>query len=110
MMSVVIPIGADMPDPTNGYIAWRVGDKGDMHTLPDADSAKAINDAKTAGLLPILELQVQVAGGQGSASVGAAWSDSHSDALIGVAAGGTAAIGKLEKQWFDSYSAFAVHR
>jgi hypothetical protein len=109
MNAVIIPIVADMPDPSNGYIAWHVGDKDDLHTLPDADYAKAINDAKAAGLLPILELEVQVANGQGSASVGAAWSDSHSDEQIGVLSGGAQAIGKLEKQWFDSYSAFAVH-
>lgn len=111
MNAVIIPIIADMPDANDGVILWHSTDKGNLHTLPDADYVKAINDAKSAGLLPILELEVQQQSNPTlppSASIGFNWSDEKSDGQLQVASG-TKSIGALEKQWFDSYTAFASH-
>jgi hypothetical protein len=112
MNAVIIPIYADMPDPNDGYIAWRPTDKSDVHTLPDDDYIKAIKDAKSAGLLPILELEVlqesSATTSESPAFIGASWSGVRSEGELAVTTG-TKSIGALEKQWFDNYSAFATH-
>ncbi len=111
MNAVIIPVIADMPDANDGYIAWHPSDKGDVHTLAENDYIKAIKDAKSAGLLPILELEVyqeSTPTSESPAFIGANWSGSRSSAGIAVTSG-TKTIGQLEKQWFDNYTAFAIH-
>src|SRR5262249_15971309 len=71
-------------------------------------------DARKAGLLPILELQMRqqdlTSGPDDSAAlVGVDWAASHSSQSLSNGASVSKTIGTLEKQWFDNYTAFAVH-
>ncbi|HEU5441587.1 MAG TPA: hypothetical protein VFU88_20050 [Ktedonobacterales bacterium] len=115
MNTVVIPVVADMPLRNDSYIAWHNKDRNDVDTLPEGDYVQAIKDAQKAGLTPILELQVHqqdVLRSQGDESgslVGTSWSDSHSSDNIANNNGALVNVGKLERAWFDTYTAFAVH-
>lgn len=108
MNAVIIPVVADMSVRSGSDLVWTAGN--DKDTLPEGDYVKAIHDARAAGLLPILELQVrqydQLSGSNTSgALVGRAWWDS-SVADQYLALGGN--VGTLERTWFDNYSAFAA--
>src|SRR5262249_55025390 len=88
MNAVIIPVVADMPYRYDSYIAWRTSDLDDVHTLPEPDYAKAITDARKAGLLPILELQIRQqdpsSGPDDSAElVGVDWAVSYSSQSLG---------------------------
>jgi hypothetical protein len=114
MNSVIIPVVADMPYRDDSVLLWRSSDRGDAHTLPDSDYVQAISDAKKAGLVPILELQVRqedpLSGGSESGQyVGEFWSDFGSSASTALGNGKSITVGPTEKQWFDNYAAFAVH-
>ena len=115
MNSVIIPVVADMPVRSASALAWRPNDKGDKDTFDDSIYVQAINDARKAGLVPILELQVRqqdplsrTTNGidENSQLVGVAWSDLHSNNNI---FGESDNIGVLEHKWFDNYTAFASH-
>lgn len=115
MNTVIIPVVADMPTRSSGYLAWHSTDKGNKDTFDDSVYVRAINDAKKAGLVPILELQVRqqdtlstTANGINETGqlVGAAWSNLPSKYNI---AGEKSPIGVLEHTWFDNYTQFAVH-
>lgn len=111
MNSVVIPVVADMPTRSASYIAWHTNDSGNKDTFADNVYIQAINDARKAGLVPILELQMRQqdilsSGDESSQWVGAAWSNLRSDLFINSQ---TDPIGVLEHKWFDNYTAFAVH-
>ncbi len=110
MNAVIIPVIADMPVRSGSELDWHAGQKNDKDTLPESDYEHAIVDARKAGLLPILELQVRqydyLSGSDNSASlVGRVWYDSRSTDNF-LALGGT--VGVLEKTWFDNYTAFAA--
>ncbi len=110
MNAVIIPVVADMPVRSGSELDWHAGQKNDKDTLPESDYERAIQDARKAGLLPILELQVRqydyLSGSNTSGSlVGRVWYDSRSTDNY-LALGGT--VGTLEKTWFDNYTAFAA--
>lgn len=119
MNAVIIPVIADMPLRSGSTMLWHAGQKGNYDSLPVTTYARAIEDARKAGLLPILELQVRqfdflsgclnAAPGPGcnssSTLVGRAWYDSRSTDPYPTLNGTT---GQLEKGWFDNYTAFAV--
>ena len=118
MNSVIIPVVADMPYRNGSTLFWHSTDKGDIHTLPDSDYQNAINDAKEAGLVPILELRVEQEDPTDSASqlyspqlVGEFWStyQSTETTILPDAAGTSITVGPTEKQFFDNYTEFAVH-
>ncbi|HEX8996891.1 MAG TPA: hypothetical protein VF812_12755 [Ktedonobacterales bacterium] len=110
MNAVIIPVVADMPVRSGSTLNWHAGQKGDQDTLSESDYTRAVQDARKAGLLPILELQVRQydttnSGSDTSGSlVGRVWYDSRSTDNY-FALGGS--VGTLEKTWFDNYSAFA---
>lgn len=109
MNAVIIPVIADMPNRSKSLILWHAGQKADLDTLLESDYEQAIKDARTAGLIPILELQVRQydldSGSDTSADlVGKAWAFTRSDANF-ASLGGT--VNQLEKGWMDNYSAFA---
>lgn len=109
MNAVIIPVVADMPVRSGAELDWHAGQKNDKDTLPESDYERAIQDARKAGLLPILELQVRqydyLSGSNTSGSlVGRAWYDSRSSDNY-LTLGGN--VGTLEKTWFDNYTAFA---
>jgi hypothetical protein len=110
MNAVIIPVVADMPVRSGSELDWHAGQKNDKDTLPESDYERAIQDARKAGLLPILELQVRqydyLSGSNTSGSlVGRVWYDSRSSDNY-LALGGS--VGTLEKTWFDNYTAFAA--
>lgn len=113
MNAVIIPVIADMPNRDQSCLTWTAGQTiqcngasfTNKDTLPESDYEQAIKDARSAGLIPILELQVLQYGPTSDHSsdlVGHVWVNSKSSAFI---AG--AAVGASEKGWFDNYSAFA---
>lgn len=109
MNAVIIPVIADMPNRSKSTILWHAGQKADIDTLPESDYEQAIKDARAAGLIPILELQMrQYDIGSGTDTgpdlVGKAWANIHGSANFG-SLGGSA--NQLEKGWMDSYSVFA---
>jgi Glycoside Hydrolase Family 113 len=115
MNTVIIPVVADMPIRSGSTIAWHSNDKGNKDTFDDSFYIRAINDAKKAGLVPILELQLRqqdqlstVRGGidESSQWIGVAWSNLTSKYNI---YGENDPIGVLEHKWFDNYTQFAVH-
>ena len=113
MNAVIIPVVADMPERSERTLAWHNTDKSDIDTLPQSSYVQAITDARKAGLVPILELQVlqqdQIDTPDESGSlVGAAWSENPSFQAIYDEANNRNAVGTLERQWFDAYTAFAV--
>ena len=114
MNSVIIPVVADMPIRDNSPILWQSNQSGDIHTLPDSEYEQAISDARTAGLVPILELKVDeedttVSGPLTSQVIGYFWSAFKSSQTTTVGQGIPITVGPTEKQWFDNYTAFAVH-
>ncbi len=108
MNTVIIPVVADMPQRSDSAIYWHATDKQDVNTLPDADYIQAIQDARKAGLTPILELQLQqedsVSPNTDSTYIGETWASLHSTSSIGLGQ-----IGTLERTWFNNYTAFAVY-
>jgi hypothetical protein len=108
MNTVIIPVIADMPERSNSAILWHSTDNGNRDTLPDGDYIKAIQDARSAGLVPILELQLRqqdpASPNEDPTYIGGTWSSLHSSTAIGLGQ-----IGTLERNWFNNYTAFAVH-
>jgi hypothetical protein len=110
MNSVIIPVIADMPLRSGSVVLWHSTDRGNLDTLLDADYIRAIQDARKAGLVPILELQLRqqdtdrTQGREDPTYAGSVWSGLQSDRSIS-----TGTIGNLERGWFNNYTAFAVH-
>lgn len=114
MNAVIIPVYADMPDRTDRKLSFNSAESGNQSTLPDADYDRAIQDALTAGLVPILELRVRVWGRTNTSDTpdeaGFIWSGDSVDKTVQPAdANKTDSIANLERGWFDNYTAFAVH-
>jgi|SRR5579884_3906831 len=113
MNAVIIPVVADQPDSLDSRISWSGGDSDNVHTLGDDQYTKAIHDAKQAGLVPILELQLRADDNaaleaDSSTVIGTSWAEVQSDRDVG-GSHGKVRVGAVEKQWFDNYTAFAVH-
>jgi hypothetical protein len=117
MNVVIIPVVADMPYRSDSIISWDASDptigKYDLDTFDDKTYLQAIDDARKAGLIPVLELvirqQSKVSNGDESAElVGRAW-DLQSTYSYGAEKGGRLNVGDTEHAWFDNYTAFAVH-
>lgn len=115
MNSVIIPVVADMPIRSSSYISWHSNDNGNKDTFADNVYIQAITDARKAGLVPILELELRQqdplsVGSSGlnetSQLIGAAWSNLTSKYNI---YGESDPIGVLEHKWFDNYTQFAAH-
>ena len=114
MNSVIIPVIADMPSRSDSQLCWHFTDGCSVNTLPDDEYKQAVRDALKAGLVPILELQVRqhdsYSGGSDSPEfAGAVWSTLTHSVSITATNGHGGSIGQLEADWFDNYTAFAVH-
>ena len=114
MNAVIIPVIADMPERSNSTLCWHFTEGCDVNTLSDDQYKQALRDALKAGLVPILELQVRQhdnrsAGSDSPEYAGAIWSNLTSVTPIGLESGGNRSVGQLEGDWFDNYTAFAVH-
>ncbi len=115
MNTVVIPIAADMPKRNSSDLYWHTKDNYvNLDVLPDQDYAKAIDDARKAGLEPILELQVKQQSienypDERAKYVGWNWYGLPSTQSLFVGGGGSVTVGTLEHTWIDTYTAFAVH-
>ncbi|HUY75815.1 MAG TPA: hypothetical protein VMV29_03535 [Ktedonobacterales bacterium] len=110
MNTVVIPVIADMPSRDGSELDWHSSDQHSVNTLPESDYVQAVKDAISAGMVPILELEVRqedqnFPGSDSSQLVGTIWSQLDHSQYIG---GETNPIGQLEQDWFDNYTAFAV--
>lgn len=110
MNAVIIPVIADMTLRSDSTLLWHAGQAGNTDTLAESAYIRAIQDARKAGLVPILELQVrqfdQLSGANHSgALVGRAWFDSRSGDPYGPRGIG---VGVTEKTWIDNYTAFAA--
>lgn len=113
MNTVVIPVIADMPERNASDLYWQVNQKGDLDTLPELDYLKAIDDARAAGLEPILELQVRQQDpvsllSQEPKFIGENWYGLGSQSSLFIH-GRSTSVGTLEHTWVDNYTAFAVH-
>jgi hypothetical protein len=114
MNTVVIPIYADMPSVIESALYWHASDNyANLDTLPDSAYIQAINDARAAGLEPVLELEVRQQDGESKPDerarwIGSGWYSQPSTQAIYIN-GTPSVVGSLERAWADNYSAFAVH-
>lgn len=114
MNTVVIPVIGDMADRNSSTIYWRASDNfAELDTLPDLDYAKAIDDARKAGLEPILELELKQYDPTKTPDrrplyIGENWYGLRADSSLFIN-GGSESVGQLEHTWVDNYTAFAVH-
>jgi hypothetical protein len=114
MNTVVIPVIADMPKRSSSEFYWHTTDKyASLDILPDTDYVKAIEDARKAGLEPVIDLQVKQqsveSGGDDRAKyVGWSWYGLPSNQSL-FTGNGTVVVGTLEHTWVDEYTAFAAH-
>jgi hypothetical protein len=114
MNSVIIPVVADMPNRSDSAISTNPTDAANKDTLPDSDYVAAIQAARKAGLVPILELvlrqqdKLNQAGDESSELVGKAWYNAPAGSNYGLN-GSTANVLVKERGWFDAYTTFAVH-
>lgn len=114
MNAVIIPVIADMPSRSDSKLCWHFTDGCDVNTLPDDEYKQVLRDALKVGMVPILELQVRqhdpYSGGSDSPEyAGVRWSNLPSSASLTATDNGSGSIGQLEGDWFDNYTAFAVH-
>lgn len=109
MNAAVIDVVADQNATDSTSLSYNATDQGNIDSLPDQDIERAITDAQTAGLTPILALQVHVTNDliyNDPRYIGYLWYGVPGD-KAGVNNGGT--VAQQEQQWFDSYAAFAAH-
>ncbi len=123
MNAVIIPVFADMPHRDDTPLEWHASDPDNTQTLPDSEYVQAIQDARRAGLLPILELEVRqfdpLSDTNGTLNnsaywVGKGWLDqSFSTGFVAyTTANGTSVsitVGPTEHTFFDQYTQFAVY-
>jgi hypothetical protein len=108
MNAVAIQITADQNTLISTSLSFASTDQGNADSLPDADIEQAITDALAVGLTPILTLNIQVTNDLVSSSstfIGYLWNGVPGEKTIGTAG----QVASAEHQWFDSYTAFAVH-
>jgi hypothetical protein len=107
MNAAVIQETADQATTSDTTVSYKATDQGNVDSLPDQDTEQAITDAQAAGLTPILTLTIQMTREPGTTSptgVGNLWFNVPGQTAILFAVTATA-----EHQWFDSYTAYAVH-
>ncbi len=107
MNAVAIQVTADQTTLSSTNVSYTPGDQGNADSLSDADLEQAITDAQAAGLTPILTLNVQVTNDPVSTSptfIGYLWYGVPGEKPIL-----NSQVAPAEHQWFDSYTAFAVH-
>jgi hypothetical protein len=116
MNTVVIPVVADMPRVNESTLYWHSSDSySGLDTLSDSDYLRAIDDARKAGLEPVLEIEViqkdkDFQPDKSPLLIGSNWYSLPSTNEVYIAdTGGSASIGDLERGWVDNYTAFAVH-
>jgi hypothetical protein len=120
MNAVIIPIYADMPHRDANSLEWHSTDPDNKQTLSDADYTQAIKDARTAGLVPILDLEVRqqdiaLSGSDQSAYwvgrgwFGQSWTQSFPAYTLPNGNSVTITVGPTEHAFFDTYTAFAVY-
>jgi hypothetical protein len=116
MNTVVISVVADMPYHSESTLYWHSTDHyNHLDTLPDAAYRQAIEDARRAGLEPVLELEVRQQDiisypfSEDPYYVGDDWHDEAASQNIVVGLGQTATVGSQELGWVDNYTAFSVH-
>ncbi len=107
MNAVAIQVTAEQGRVYDTSLSYKSTDSGNENSLPDQDIEQAIADAQAAGLTPILTLSIMLTHEPGTTSpnlVGNLWYATP---------GQTSILGKItataEHQWFDSYTAYAVH-
>ncbi len=110
MNAVIIPVIADMPNRSAATLLWQAGQKADVDTLQESEYEQAIKDARAAGLVPVLELQVRQydrlsAGDTSAYWVGKVWANTRGEDNF-PSLGGT--VNQIEKSWFNNYTAFAA--
>jgi hypothetical protein len=114
MNTVVIPVVADMPKRSGSEFYWHTTDKyASLDILPDTDYIKAIEDARKAGLEPVIELQVRQQAGENTPDerpkfIGWSWYSLPSNQSL-FTNNGSIEVGTLEHTWVDEYTAFAAH-
>ncbi len=107
MNAVAIDVTADQNNTTSTTVSYNPSDAGNSNSLPDQDIEQAITDAQAAGLTPILALKIQLTNDPiytSSSFIGNLWYGVPGEKPI---QGNS--VGQTEHQWFDSYTAFAVH-
>jgi hypothetical protein len=107
MNSVAIQVTADQINAVSTTVSYNPTDQGNTDSLPDADIEQAITDAQAVGLTPILTLNVQVTNDPATSSasfIGYLWYNVPGEKPIQ-----NSQVAPAEHQWFDSYTAFAVH-
>ncbi len=107
MNAVAIHVTADQTTLTTTTISHSAQDQGNADSLSDADIEQAITDAQAVGLTPILMLNMQATNDPVSSSstlIGYLWYRVPGEKTVG-----TSQVATAEHQWFDSYTAFAVH-
>jgi hypothetical protein len=109
MNAVAIDVTADQNTTTSTTLSYNSADSGNVDSLSDQDIERAITDAQAAGLTPILTLQMQVTNDPITnlpSFIGNLWYKVPGEKPLGV---GGSPVGQTEHQWFDSYTAYAVH-
>ncbi len=107
MNAVAIVVTADQSTFHSTSLSYSPTDPGNTDSLSDADIEQAITDAEAANLTPILTLEIRVTNEAASTlpnMIGNPWYNTPGNIAIYSTATATA-----EHQWFDSYTAFAVH-
>jgi len=109
MNAVAIDINADQDTTRSTSLSYNANDSDNVDSLPDQDIEQAITDAQAVGLTPILTLRVQVTNdpiNNSPSFIGDLWYKVPGEKPLG---DGGNPVGLTEHQWFDSYTAFAVH-
>jgi hypothetical protein len=107
MNAVAIQVTADQTLLTSPSLSYISTDQGNADSLPDADIEQAITDAQAVGLTPILTLNIQVTSDPAYNTptyIGYLWYRVPGEKSVG-----SGPVAPQEHQWFDSYTAFAVH-
>jgi hypothetical protein len=110
MNAAAIDVNADIDTTYSTTLSFNPTDAGNTDTLPDQDIERAITDALTAGLTPVLTLQVQVTNdliSKSPAAIGTLWYDTPGQKPAPQNQGSN--VGQAEHLWFDNYTAYAVH-
>ena len=113
MNTVIIPVVGDMPQRSASTLHWHHGEQGDKDTLPESDYEAAIKDARKAGLVPILEIQLKQQdellnpGQESPFYIGHAWWNSNSS-IRDENGNSSSSVIALERGFFDNYTDFVV--
>jgi hypothetical protein len=107
MNTVAIQVTGDQGTSHDTKVSYKSTDSGNVDSLPDQDIEQAITDAQAVGLTPLLTLNMLLTHDQtttSSTAIGNLWFNTPGQISIQFEVTSTA-----EHQWFDSYTAYAVH-